>query len=162
VFSIVYSGCDLDLGEFPKGHMAPGDILIGEWQSLKDYEHITIQKGVEVIDQNNRREYHFIVRGKGKRIFIDHGRSWSNIPKNPQYMELSGKIIIRESQRLEDTFSITWDDPIGSYRPFGIMKFNKRKGYTLYSYVGDPDNPYSRILLYNEVDWKSKAENDVR
>jgi hypothetical protein len=147
VFFIVCGGCDCDL-DFPtqpQGHMPP-EFLVGEWKSFDNIEQITIQKDFQIVVQNKRREYHFVVDGKGKRIFADR----TMLPYEPtyKYIETAGHFIIREPARLEETFSIYWVDPVNSSRPFGIFKF--KNGYALYTYVGDPDNPNSLVLLYKK------------
>jgi hypothetical protein len=123
----------------------PPDFLVGEWMSFDSSEQITIEKVSEIVVQN-KREYHLVVNGKGKRIFAD----MTMLPYRPtyKYVETAGHLIIREPARLEETFSIYWADPVNSYRKFGIFKF--KKGYALYTYVGDPDDPNSRVLLYKK------------
>jgi hypothetical protein len=146
MFSIFCDGCDCDLGDIPKGPMPP-DFLFGEWMTSDNNERIIIQKDFNIVVQNNQREYHFVVNGQGKRIFAD-----MSILKQKtiyKYVETTGNLVISESTRLEDTFPIFWNN-LNSKRMFGIFRF--KSGYALYTYVGDPDAPSSRILLYKKTE----------
>jgi hypothetical protein len=120
--------------------LPPPEQLVGEWMSYDGEEYIKIHNNFDtVIKNNNRKEYHFTVTGKGKRIFLDE----VPFPKKPPYFEVTGRFILFGDDDIN--LRITWDKPVTADRPFGLYEYKGK--LSLYTYVGDPDNPNSFLLL---------------
>jgi hypothetical protein len=136
---VIGDGC----GRYYESHPHP-DQLIGEWRSCDGEEYIKIHKDYKTIIKNNCKEYHCTVIGKGKRIFARSGVAV--IMPRTALEEVTGSFILLKDTK-EPRFMITWDPPINCSRAFGLYDDGNKKLW-LYTYVGDPDDPNSLLMLH--------------
>lgn len=128
LFTVI--GCDI--GEVVDGHPDPAT-LIGKWESSNGVEHLEFHDEFETIDKNGLREYILTVTGSGKKIFISD--DCIHPPEYPPYFEdISGKLELYDMTK-QRRFKITWEDPVNTWRFFGIIKY--KKGLSLY--MSDPE-----------------------
>jgi hypothetical protein len=140
LFTTITIGNGCEFGHFHET-LPPAKQLVGEWKSHDGEEYIKIHEDFDIVTKNNHREFHCVVTGKGKRIFVEG----SPVPPNPPYLEVTGSFILAENAKDSSTFKICWNAPVDHIRAFGLYEY---KGIlSLYTYVGDPDNPYSFLTL---------------
>jgi hypothetical protein len=143
LFAIIAIGNGCEWGHFHETLPSP-EQLIGEWKSHDGEEYIKVHNDFDTVIKNNCQEYHCIVTGKGKRIFVDD----LPIPKNPPYFEVTGNFVFVANTKQENMLMINWDAPVNIHRSFGLYEYKGR--FSLYTYVGDPDDPNSFLKLYKQ------------